>query len=323
MTKTKRILCTILAVCTALMPMVIKTPTAYAAEQNDNIVIDGVDIGYAAGDYFSTTGKECVCHGRSTCGEASDCTCITVSGCCQCYGFALWCEQKMYSGYNDVKNPSKFKKVSGISAGTLTEENLKNYISSLPIGTHLRTNSISDTQSYHSMILMAKTAEGFTVAQANGGNNNEYSTYGKCRIGTATYTWEEYVNSGYGPRGFAFAKYYNSWTDQYNPTVNAAITPELIETFLNQYPNGSLTQTATVNGQTVIHTLNTDYTLGFDNYYSHSNSLSADTPLLDKSTAQVLTPAEILYYACVENDMKIEPCCWIYGLFNQHTSALC
>ena len=96
-----------------------------------------------------------------------------------------------------------------------------------------------------------------------------------------------------------------SWKDQYNPNRNSAITPELIETFLSAYPNGSLTKTATVNGQTVIHTLDTNYDLGFDNYYNYSNNLTQATPLSDKSTAQLLTPAEILYYACVENDMNV------------------
>ena len=299
----KKIISLVMALCMTLSLAVMGIPL-HAAEEG-NIIINGVDIGYAAGDYFSTTGEECSCHGRKSCGEASDCTCIVISGCCQCYGFALWCEQKLTNGYNDVKNPGMFHVVDGIAAGELTTDNLKSFIQSLPVGTHIRTNSVKDLYSSHSMIIQKVTDDGFTVVQANGSNNNEYSEYAKCRIGTATYTWEEYLNSSYGKRGFEFAKYYLNWHEDYNPNRNSAITPELIETFLSAYPNGSLTKTATVNGQTVIHTLDTDYDLGFDNYYNYSNNLTQATPLSDKSTAQLLTPAEILYYACVENDMNV------------------
>lgn len=165
-----------------------------------NIIIDGVDIGYAAGSYFSTTGQQCACHGRNTCGEASDCTCIKVSGCCQCYGFALWCENKMY-GCNDVSAPGNFTNIGSISAGSLDETKLKDLISKASIGAHIRTGG-----SAHSMILLSKSDSGFTVAQANGSNNNEYTGYFRCRIGTATYTWTEYCNSSYGTRGIAFIK---------------------------------------------------------------------------------------------------------------------
>lgn len=190
---------TILALCMVLGIVCGIVPTN--VEATENIVINGVDIGYAAGDYFSTTGKECTCHGRKTCGEASDCTCILVSGCCQCYGFALWCENKLFDA-NDVANPSKFESLGSIAAGSLTEENLKEYITAAPIGSHIRTN-----KSEHSMILYSKNENGFTVVQANGSNNNEYENHENCRIGTATYTWEEYVNCGYGKRGIEFIKF--------------------------------------------------------------------------------------------------------------------
>ena len=65
------------------------------------------------------------------------------------------------------------------------------------------------------MILFSKSDSGFTVVQANGSNNNEYSGHYNCRIGTATYTWSGYVNSTYGSRGIAFVK----------ANINASVNP--------------------------------------------------------------------------------------------------
>ncbi len=170
-------------------------------EAASNLVINGVDIGYAPKQYFSETGKECTCHNKGICvPKKAGCVCKHVSGAAQCYGFALWCEDKMW-GYNDSSKPGNFKNVGSIAAGGVTKDNIKNLISKTPIGAHIRTGGSS-----HSMILMSKNDKGFTIAQANGGNNNEYSGYYKCRIGTATYTWSGYAKSSYGKRGIKFIK---------------------------------------------------------------------------------------------------------------------
>ena len=102
-----------------------------------NIVINGVDIGYAVGDYFSTTGRACGCHGKNMCvPPKSGCTCVHVSGTAQCYGFALWCEDKIY-GCNDVSNPGKFSSLGSAAAGTLTGARVKELISYILSGVKL------------------------------------------------------------------------------------------------------------------------------------------------------------------------------------------
>ena len=138
----------------------ILSPTfGISARAASNLVINGKDIGYAPGSYFSTTGKQCSCHGRKSCGEASDCTCKIVSGCCQCYGFALWCQNKMY-GYNDRSNPGNFYSLGSVAAGSLTASKLQSLIEQAPIGSHIRTKGSVQ----HSMILISKNSSGFTVA---------------------------------------------------------------------------------------------------------------------------------------------------------------
>ncbi len=97
------------------------------------------------------------------------------------------------------------------------------------------------------------------------------------------------------------------WQMEYNPNVNSKITPELIQNFLESYSSGGLSKTSTPNGQTVLSFGGKTYDLGFSNYYDygHTNSIAKTNPLSEKSTAQTLTPAEIIYYACVENNMNV------------------
>ena len=163
-------------------------------------------MGYSAGSYFSTTGKACVCHNKGLCvPQTSSCTCIHVSGTAQCYAFALWCEQKLF-GTNDVANAKAFYSIGSIAAGSVTADSLKNllYGKAKP-GAHIRTYAAGG-KSNHSMVIVSIDTNGFTVAQANGSNNNEYSGYGACRIGTSTYTWASYASSTYGSRGINFVK---------------------------------------------------------------------------------------------------------------------
>lgn len=130
----------------------------------------------------------------------------------QCFGFARWCQYKIYgaisAGNYDNKYTSGSKKdfyrvnvdgKSSVAAGSLTTSNLKSFIKAAKPGAHLRTNG-----SAHSMIITAITDKGFSIAQANGSNNDEYSGYKKNYVGTHTYTWSSYVSSTYGSRGIAY-----------------------------------------------------------------------------------------------------------------------
>lgn len=171
-------------------------------------VIDGVDIGYQAGEYFTDNGKACTDH--STKGihsyyneQACNCICTYDGkslGAVQCFGFARYVQTKLY-GVNSFNAPSRFEKVAGsyVAAGRLTETKLKELVTEAGVGAHLRTKSGG-----HSMIITDITNEGFTIIQCNGSNNQEYSGYYACRIGTYIYTWDSYVNTTYGKRGLEF-----------------------------------------------------------------------------------------------------------------------
>lgn len=190
-------------ILSAVLTLVLTLPTVFSLNvyAKSNITINGVDIGYAAGDYFSKNGKACTCHNQNKCApEKSGCNCKHVEGTAQCYAFALWCENKLW-GYNDVSKPKNFQNIGSVSAGKLTTSKIKELITKAPIGSHIRTNETN-----HSMILISKNSNGFTIAQANGSNNNEYRYWSACRIGTATYTWSSYVKSTYGTRGIKFIK---------------------------------------------------------------------------------------------------------------------
>ena len=201
--RVRKVISTVLLVIISLV-MVLNSWTIIPAKAASNITIGGVDIGYALGDYFTRNGKQCTCHGRKSCGVASDCNCKIVSGACQCYGFALWCENKLF-GYNDVSSKANFTNYGSISAGNMSAANVKALISKVPIGSHIRTGSNSYGVA-HSMIVTAKSDSGFTIIQANGSNNDNYSGYYRCRIGTTKYTWASYASSTYGKRGIASVK---------------------------------------------------------------------------------------------------------------------
>lgn len=205
--------------------------TSSGPEDFGNLMINGIDLLYAPGEYFSTTGTACKCHGRGTCGEASDCTCISSFkntrgytagmadvglGFGQCKGFALYCQVMLYG----CREP--WSDDSVISAGTATggfknfgswtngnTAALKALITEAGVGAHIRTSGSS-----HSMIVAKITNEGFTVFNANGSLNKEYPYDGsaertsRCRIGTYTYTWESYANSTYGQRGIKYISNY-------------------------------------------------------------------------------------------------------------------
>lgn len=175
---------------------------------NSGFVINGVNIGYAAGSYFTDNGKACTDHGTKgihsyTNEKACNCICTYNGkslGAVQCFGFARYVQSKLY-GVNSYNSPGSFYKMSGayVSAGSLTASKLKTIITSAKVGAHIRTNG-----SAHSMIITNITDKGFSIIQCNGSNNNEYSGYSACRIGTCTYTWSSYVSSTYGKRGISY-----------------------------------------------------------------------------------------------------------------------
>lgn len=189
------------------------------ADEDDggNIVIGGVTLDYALGDYFTDNGKACTkCHSGHSGNYATNekyCNCKCTAkignktyrlGSIQCLGFARYVQSALY-GTNSYMSAKSFKRTGSVSASKLTAGKVKSMITKAGIGAHIRTGG-----SKHSMIVAEVTEDGFTVIQCNGSNNNNYKSYAKCRIGTTKYTWNSYKKSTYGKRGISFIETYKN-----------------------------------------------------------------------------------------------------------------
>ena len=123
----------------------------------------------------------------------------------QCQAYARYIQYKLY-GEVDTKNltpSSNFYNIlddytanGDIPAGTLTEDMLKTVITAAGPGTHLRTNGNN-----HSMFVVQVDEDGFTILDANAD--------GKMTIRQYYYTWSEYMEDIFAPRGFKFVRIYD------------------------------------------------------------------------------------------------------------------
>ena len=95
-----------------------------------------------------------------------------------------------------------------------------------------------------------------------------------------------------------------TWWQDYNPTIDSRITADLIQKYLNTKPNSILNHVCMVNGEMMLKVDGEYFNLGFDNYFSVSNSL-VNNNLKDESIARTLTPAQIIYEACIENETNV------------------
>lgn len=118
----------------------------------------------------------------------------TYVGACQCYGFACYCEMKLYGSCYHT-NSSHFPNLSGSVNVKPNASELKSLITRAGAGSHLRTKS------GHSMIIANVTSSGFTVIDANANND--------CKVDLRTYTWDEYLNSYFGRSGIKWIEYYS------------------------------------------------------------------------------------------------------------------
>lgn len=118
----------------------------------------------------------------------------TYVGACQCYGFACYCEMKLYGSCYHT-NRSHFPNLSGSVNVKPNASELKSLITRAGVGSHLRTKN------GHSMIIANVTSSGFTVIDANANND--------CKVELRTYTWNEYLNSYFGRSGIEWIEYYS------------------------------------------------------------------------------------------------------------------
>lgn len=169
---------------------------------SNNITISGVNVGYSDGSYFSKNGSACKCHERGTCGQASDCNCIVISGTSQCYGWSMWIENKLF-GYNEISKPSNFTTVV-TNYSNCTGSGIYNKLNGkIGAGTHIRT--LSSKKGYsHSVSVISYNQNGIDITDCN------YS--GKCQVDVRHYTWDSFAKfmNEYG--GISFVKAYKNVT---------------------------------------------------------------------------------------------------------------
>ncbi|MBQ8001236.1 MAG: hypothetical protein IJ298_08605 [Ruminococcus sp.] len=190
-----------------------------------NLKICGVDVGIAPNSFmqFSTANGS-----NSNSGYYYK---EKYLGASQCFGFARWCQYKLFGtislGNVDDKYIANSSKdfycvsadgISSVPAGSLTVSKLKALINASKPGAHLRTKG--STQ--HSMVITEITDKGFSIAQCNGSNNNEYSGYKQNYVGTYTYTWSSYVSSTYGSRGIAYIEMPYKYSYDSKPKITSA-----------------------------------------------------------------------------------------------------
>lgn len=195
-----------------------------------NIVINGVDIGYANGSYFTKNGKSCAnsywsngrCHHHGICETAtsSHCNCMRYwptgnPNTCkvdlkasQCFGFARYCQYIVY-GYHDQNKPGYFTNISGtVSSSNCTANTLKSKLLNCAPATHVRTSS-SGKGWAHSVSIVSTNSNNVSFADCN--------SDGYCKVRYVTYSWAEFASylKAYG--GIVYA---NSWNRGGNVTTH-------------------------------------------------------------------------------------------------------
>lgn len=171
--------------------------TADAAE---NIVIAGVDIGYADGDYFTKNGGSCNnsywsngrCHNNGVCVDSThpQCNCMRYwptgnpKTCqvdlrsTQCLGFARFCQWKVYGNF-DLISSGNYTDITGkISASNCTASNLKSKLLGCAPATHVRSGD-----DVHSISIVSTSDYGAEVADCN--------SNGRCIVKLKSYSWSE------------------------------------------------------------------------------------------------------------------------------------
>ena len=214
--KGRRVLSLLMALCLCLTMLPTISMKANAAS---NIVINGIDIGYANGGYFTKNGGPCTstyfssgrCHKNGVCDAASSslCNCMrywptgSPSTCqvdllaSQCFGFARYCQWKVY-GYHDGNSSSKFTDLTGrVSAANCTGSYLKSKLLNCAPATHLRTGDGG-----HSIAIVSATDYGVNLADCN---NDGY-----CKVRAWTYSWDQLASYLSGRGGLSYANSANA-----------------------------------------------------------------------------------------------------------------
>jgi len=203
-------------------PPVVEDPTTSA----DDIYLNGVDIGFDDGDYFTKNGKACSCHNKGIClVDESQCNCIryvTYKGktvnlaAVQCFGFSRFCQLVTF-GEHDGDSDNFTKTFTNVKAVDTTE--LKTALLGCAPGTHVRTRS-SEKGYAHSITIVSTANSSVTIVDCN------HSA--RCQISQRTYTWAELASffNSYG--GVDYISVYDSSKDTEEDVAPPVVEPPII-----------------------------------------------------------------------------------------------
>lgn len=245
-------------------------------DATSNIIIGGVDIGYAVGDYFTKNGKTCLtsafsngtCHGHGICITNTDsrCNCLrywpSKENCqvdlqaTQCFGFARYCQWKVY-GYHDGNASSRFTDITGrIDAINCTADTLKSKLLDCPVATHIRTGDDG-----HSMVVVSTSNTSIQIVSCN--------KDGTCVIISKNYTWAGFAEYLKGRSGISYSK-----------AVEGSSTTSQVSTNPDDYtyPTSTIYRTSpTMKGSTVAWVQAVLYQLGYSIEIDGSYGANSET----------------------------------------------
>ena len=197
-----------------IVSLMVVMPTMSVSAAN-NIIIAGIDIGYSNGSYFTKNGKSCAtmsgywsngrCHKNGVCDSATSykCNCMRYyptgnPNTCQvdlkasqCWGFARYCEWKVY-GFHDGLSASKFKTTVGkTNANLCTESYIKSKFYNIAVASHLRTGDGG-----HSLSIISTDESGVIWVDCN--------SDGYCKVIVHNQTWAQFANYLKGRSGISY-----------------------------------------------------------------------------------------------------------------------
>ena len=242
-----------------IVSLMVVMPTMSVSAAN-NIIIAGIDIGYSNGSYFTKNGKSCAtmsgywsngrCHKNGVCDSATSykCNCMRYyptgnPNTCQvdlkasqCWGFARYCEWKVY-GFHDGLSASKFKTTVGkTNANSCTESYIKSKFYNIAVASHLRTGDGG-----HSLSIISTDESGVIWVDCN--------SDGYCKVIVHNQTWAQFANYLKGRSGISYVYSFIGGKG----SAEASSKPTNVKLSKNQYwydLKDTITLTPSSNGAT-------------------------------------------------------------------------
>ena len=200
-------------ICEGLSPATETMSSESIVPMAANIVINGVDIGYADNDYFTKDGGSCKntywsngrCHHNGVCtstaheqcncmrywptGKASTCEVDLLGS--QCLAYARYCQWIVYGTYATGTSSYYSDLTGSVSKSNCTADNLKSLLYGCAPATHVRMPSP------HSISIISTTDSGVTFTDCNAG--------GYCQIRVVYNSWADFATYIQGKGGIEWA----------------------------------------------------------------------------------------------------------------------